>query len=92
MAEPKNQKLRVGKLSPMEIAVQKSVQDIVSFHTYLDVIRGVYPYQNAKTNERINAYNEMQKIKQAYPRNPALVNKMDEAERFIKPYLKALRK
>ena len=86
MGDSKKEKPRVGKLSPMEIAVSGAVADVVKFFTYLDVARGIVPYQDAKAGERLKAYTEMEVIKNKYPGNPTLANKLDEAEKFVRRY------
>jgi hypothetical protein len=88
MTEEKKEKSIPRRLSPLEIAVSGAITDMVTFFVDFDIVRGIIPYQDAKDRDKIRAYKEMVGIRDKYPKNSMLWNKSDEAEKFVRPYLK----
>lgn len=61
--------------------VQETVEDINKFYTYFDVVRGFV--EGAEMKDRKVAYKQMLFIRERYPTNPVLANKLDEARTYL---------
>jgi hypothetical protein len=74
---------RTRKLSKVELAVEKTTRDMNTFYAAFDIVRQVSSTQVPTRQERVEAYRRMECIAETYG-NPALQNKLDEAEDYLR--------
>ncbi|MBM3247012.1 hypothetical protein FJZ17_00510 [Candidatus Pacearchaeota archaeon] len=64
-------------------AVQETIKDMNTFYRDFDLVRNIAPGLNLRRLERLDAYRRMEQIAGRYD-NPALQNKLDEAEAYLR--------